>query len=242
MIATTDSHEKPNRDAVAIAYVVDDETLFRRATDYALTNLGKKHWEQEIRGGLDAIVPKTVIGKPGVLPRVPPTSSFPSWRTEIYSHTISKGDIRTKRRAILYQLEHAAYRCVVAIHDKVTSLEPCAGAEEKLATYTLQMCHVKDGAYDLAATDMSLSEVWDGLDAAVEAFPESSGRKCAKTCEGGCAVDVREILARAVEENRAAVDGLCLRCVKGRVRGGGGGGSADGVGARLEKCDHEAED
>lgn len=112
------------------------------------------------------------------------------------------------------------------------SLEPCNSATEKLATYTLQMCHVKDGAYDLDATPMSLADVWDGLETAAEALPETT-KKCSKTCEGGCVVDMREILSKAIEDSKDCIEGLCLRCVKERVK-------ADGDGAVL--CEHDVED
>lgn len=52
-----------DRDAIAIAYVVDDETLFRRATEFALVHFDKDQWNQEISGGLELIVPTTLIGK-----------------------------------------------------------------------------------------------------------------------------------------------------------------------------------
>lgn len=51
------------RDSIAIAYVVDDETLFRRATEFALVHFDKDQWTQEISGGLELIVPTTLIGK-----------------------------------------------------------------------------------------------------------------------------------------------------------------------------------
>lgn len=51
------------RDSIAIAYVVDDETLFRRATEFALVHFDKDQWTQEISGGLERIVPTTLIGK-----------------------------------------------------------------------------------------------------------------------------------------------------------------------------------
>jgi hypothetical protein len=214
--------ELRHRDAVAIAYVVDDETLFRRATEYALVSLGKEQWDQDIRGGLDAIIPKTLLGK----------CPFPALDTCIALAHTTLGSIKNKRSITLSALEKAAYRSVTAIHDKVTSLEPCAGAMEKLATYTLQMCHIKDGAYDLAATGMSLCDVWDGLEAAVECLPETT-KKCNKSCEGGCAVDVRDVLIKAIEESKEGVQGLCLRCEKEQV-----GANEDGV----VECVHEVED
>jgi hypothetical protein len=119
---------------------------------------------------------------------------------------------------------------VTAIHGKVTSLEPCPPAEEKLATYTLQMCHVKDGAYDLAATGMSMGEVWEGLETAIENMPESN-KKCSKACEGGCTVDMQGILAEAVRESREGIVGLCLRCVREGVE----------VGEEGEDCGHDVE-
>ena len=141
-------------------------------------------------------------------------------------------DIQAKRRVTLSALEKAAYKAVSAIHHKVTSLEPCNGAMEKLATYAIQLCHVKDGAFDLAAANMSLANAWDGLEEAAEAMPETT-KKCSKSCEGGCTVDVRELLIKAVEESKQGVEGLCLRCVKERVNG-----QVDGV----VLCEHEVED
>ena len=150
----------------------------------------------------------------------------------IHISSPSLASIKTKRRATLSALEKAAYRSVKAIHDKIPSLEPCNSAMEKLATYTLQMCHVKDGAYNLAASNLSLADVWDGLEGAVESLPETT-KKCRKDCEGGCAVDMRDILIKAIEESKECVEGLCLRCVKERVDA-----NEDGV----VECAHEAED
>lgn len=102
---------------------------------------------------------------------------------------------------------------------------------EKLATYAIQLCHIKDGEFDLASANTSLANVWEGLEEAVEAMPETT-KKCSKSCEGGCTVDVHENLIKSVEESKQSVEGLCLRCVKdrgdGRVEAGG-------------SCEHEVE-
>lgn len=103
---------------------------------------------------------------------------------------------------------------------------------EKLATYAIQLCHIKDGAFDLAGANTSLANVWEGLEEAVEAMPETT-KKCSKSCEGGCTVDVRETLIKAVEESKQSVEGLCLRCVRDR-----GDGKVDIGGS----CEHEVED
>lgn len=51
------------RDAIAIAYIVQDLTLFKRATEYALVHHDNEQLEQEIGGGLSKVLPDGMIGK-----------------------------------------------------------------------------------------------------------------------------------------------------------------------------------
>lgn len=199
--------------------MVDDETLFRRATEFALVNFDKDQWNQEISGGLELIVPRKLIGK----------LTFLSDVREVLREA---DDIKAKRRLTLSNLEKATYVSVSTIYNKVTSLEPCNGAMEKLAIYAIQLCHVRNGAFDFADTRASLANVWDVLEEAAEAVPETT-KKCSKSCEGGCTVDVREILLKAAEESKHSVEGLCLRCVKERMDGNSDVGAV---------CEHEVED
>ena len=177
-------------------------------------------------------MPATLLGKSSPQTERPCYFSLVPFASDDASELTLTDNIHRKRRATLSALEKDAYKSVTAIHSKVESLNPCNGAMEKLATYTLQLCQVKDGAYELAATKMSLADVWDGLEQAAEEMPEST-KKCSKGCEGGCTVDVREVLAQAVEESKEGVEGLCLRCVRDGEKG-----------LRMDKdeawtCEHE---
>ena len=63
-----------HRDAIALAHAVDDHTLFRRATEFALVNFADEQFKQEVAIGLDEIVPKDLIS----------TSSFHTNLRETY--------------------------------------------------------------------------------------------------------------------------------------------------------------
>jgi hypothetical protein len=128
------------------------------------------------------------------------------------------------RRWILTRLEKTAYRAVQEIRAKV-DLKPCKEAREKLSAYTLYMCHVKDGAFELADTKLSFNEVWENLEGAIEDLPEASTKCKDKGCAGACTVDLQQILIEAVNESKEAVEGLCLIC--------------DKAGAAQEDCEHE---
>jgi hypothetical protein len=233
----------PNRDAIAIAYVVRDESLFRRATEYALVHFTDEQLEEEIGGGLAGVLPSGLIGKS--------LSCFRELVVRKGNHKLitsccanATETIKANRRNSLLQLERALHVPILAIHAKLLDpeeplelhpIEPCELATEKLALYTLQLCHLKQGRFSLAddANDgvhgmgkvkgVSLWEVWEGCEEMEAVLPKDC-RKCGKNCEGGCMVDVRKGLRDAVEMAKREIRGLCLGCVvedKGECSGHG---------------------
>lgn len=176
-------------DAIAIAYVAGDSTLFARATRIAIAKFDHQQFTKNPENALTSLIPNAVF------------------------HSILK-----THNMHLSQLEEASYQPLLEIYNETPLRNPCQEATERIGLLAFHMCKVKQGHRSFAMTGMSLESVWEAIASVAEVVgaPTSPTWGCEGDfpgCDsGGCTVDVRATLKGAVASDKRHTRGFCLEC------------------------------